>query len=616
MTNDYKNLENIAKNLLKTHDLDVIEGSLISFYLKKNIINEDIIENEFILKYLTYTSEAVMAYLEIEFDEFPLIVLVNIFELMLERNVVKNNGIVFTPIYIVDHIIDNTIFNITNSNKNFKKIKILDPASGSGIFLIRIIEKIYEFTNFPIEDIIQNNIFGIEINKSNLIRSKLAINMIAIKNGYFNNLNLNIKQFDSLKVDWNYIFNIDGFDFIIGNPPYIKTQNMDNKRVKYLRENFETTKKGGINIFYAFIEHSMKYLSKSGKLSFIIPNNFLVIKSAKELRNYINKNKYLESIIDFTHNMIFKPVMTYNCIIIMSKENNNIIKYKIINKTDDIESKLNDIDYLEMKCNNLDDNRWNFITSDVINNIKKIEQFETKIEKYIKTGIATLKDSVYILKHNDKGGFYVKLENKKYYIENEILRNFYKISNIDKNKKISDSMYRIIFPYFRINNKTEIMREEDIKEKFPICYEYLTVSKDILNTRSSSSIKSLEWYEYGRSQGINVFGKKILFPTFSDKPNFTLDNNKKSLFSNGYAIYENNDIELELLTKIMNSYIVEYYIKNTSYSINGGYYCYQKKYFNNFSIPNFSEEERKYLLKENNKHLIDNFLIEKYKLKF
>ena len=147
-----------------------------------------------------------------------------------------------------------------------------------------------------------------------------------------------------------------------------------------------------------------------------------------------------------------------------------------------------------------------------------------------------------------------------------------------------------------------------MKKKFIKTDKYFLDIKNILLERDNGKIDKNLWYAYGRSQGLNKFGKKILFPTFSDIPKFTVVDNKNSLFCNGYAIYENDYFELDVLVKILHSYI-----KNTSYSIEGGYYCYQKKYREKFSLPVLSKEELLFI-KENKKKEIDEMLIRKYNL--
>ena len=121
----------------------------------------------------------------------------------------------------------------------------------------------------------------------------------------------------------------------------------------------------------------------------------------------------------------------------------------------------------------------------------------------------------------------------------------------------------------------------------------------------------MSWYAYGRTQGLSKFGKKLLFPTFAGYPHFTQIDDENSLFCNGYAIFDEGNLDFSLLQRILNSSVMNYYVSKTSYPIEGGYYCYQKKYIEHFSIPNFSSEEAKqlYSLKEDE---FEKFLICKY----
>ncbi len=92
------------------------------------------------------------------------------------------------------------------------------------------------------------------------------------------------------------------------------------------------------------------------------------------------------------------------------------------------------------------------------------------------------------------------------------------------------------------------------------------------------------------------------------------------MFCNGYAIFEkqkqglfqDDNFKLDLLAKILNSRVMDYYIKKTSVSIEGGYPCFQKNFIELFGIPEFSEKDIQYLLKTEKKEDLDNFLIKKY----
>lgn len=182
--------------------------------------------------------------------------------------------------------------------------------------------------------IFNNLIFGIDIDKDNVRRCKILLNIFVLLNGESNALlQPNIKCSNSLQINWNEFFGVKSFNFIIGNPPYVNTHDMNKTTIKFLKDNFSTTQSGVFNIFYAFVEQAMKFLDENGKLGYIVPNNFLTIKSATNLRTFLSTNYYLTRIIDFSDNMIFSPVRTYNCIIQLSKKVNKKFEYCIIKKT-------------------------------------------------------------------------------------------------------------------------------------------------------------------------------------------------------------------------------------------------------------------------------------------
>ena len=119
-------------------------------------------------------------------------------------------------------------------------------------------------------------------------------------------------------------------------------------------------------------------------------------------------------------------------------------------------------------------------------------------------------------------------------------------------------------------------------------------------------------------------------PTFSQHPRFLLVE-QEGFFTNGYGLYyreqETNGMFAELINpitkienidvvqKILNSYVMDYYVSKTSVAIEGGYPCYQKNFIENFNIPDLTENEIETLRSLNDSEEIDDFLIEKYQIK-
>ncbi len=536
--------------------------------------------------------------------------IIEFFESLLEENDIDGNGIVFTPQYIANYITQNIFSNLDTYDST---LSIIDPGCGCGIFLITAAEYIASKFNVDIDTVIENNIYGIDIDENNVRRCSLILQLLSAKhNGSYTTIKTHIICRDSLKCNWSQEFHIDSFDYIIGNPPYVNPHILNKDTVTYLKKHFVTTKNGVFNLFYAFIEYAMEHLSLQGMLGYIVPNNFLTIKSALELRKLLQERRYLLRILDFGDNMIFKPVRTYNCILILSKEKKEEFEYCTIPKHNDISLQLSSISYYKIPFERLDKNGWKLVDKITFKNLQKIESQMISIKDFIRTGIATLRDNVYLV-DKDQTGYFKESGGEKIYIESGLVKPIYKIPELKLHDNIEDAKRYIIFPYVKSKNGYILIDEETFTTKYPNTYFYLKSQKANLDSRDNGKGAAHAWYAYGRTQGLNKYGKKLLFPTFSNKPKFIFIDNEESLFCNGYAVFENDTFELDILQKILNSRLMDYYVSNTSYSIEGGYYCYQKKYVERFSLPCFTPKEIDFI-RHASKNELDNFLWTYYSL--
>ncbi len=599
--------ENI-KYLVKTYSVEDIENAAIKHFLYSNT-QGFVFVNKLINNRISNVNDDCLKYLINNIKIKSLNDLDKFFESIISQKTKTENGIVFTPDFVSDYIVKNTIKNFDDTTK------IIDPSCGCGIFLISILNYLKKkYKNKNIIDFIEKNIYGIDLDKNNVERLKIILSLYCIVNGYdVEEIEFNIAQADAIFSDWNDLFGIEKFDYIVGNPPYINNHDLKEEYIEKLKNNFTTTVEGTFNIFYAFIEHSMKFLKDDGMLGYIVPNNFIHIQSAKELRKFIKNNHYLNRIIDFKDNTIFYPILTYNCIIFLSN-NNSKYKFAQIERNENIKGLFSNIKYNTSSIDNLDDNGWKLVSDDSVFNIKQIENKAIKLDTYIKIGIATLRDKVFKIDEklydNNKKMFYKEIEGEKYYIENDLINDYIKVSKF----KYGDTPGKIIFPYHIKENGVIPVTEKELQDNYPLAYKYFLKEKETLDERDTDgSLDNTPWFLYGRSQGLNNWTRKIIFSTFNENPNFIPCDYNTAVFSNGYSIVGVN-LDEDVLLKILNSCIMKYYIDNTSYSISGNYKCYQKKYVKNFSIPELTSEDIKFIKNNKGKEL-DEFLIKLYNLK-
>ncbi|WP_283607037.1 HsdM family class I SAM-dependent methyltransferase [Faecalispora anaeroviscerum] len=539
----------------------------------------------------------------------------SVLEEMVDLQERGKNGVVFTPHYIADYILKHaTPFPFP------EHCRVIDPACGSGSFLLPAAEVLHRISGKPMREIISEHLYGIDISEDQTRRSRVLLTLLALlTDGTADGLSFHIATADSLSCDWTDLFGCADFDAIVGNPPYLNTHTIPQKDAERLKKSFLTTRKGTFNLFYAFIEQSLRFLSKRGTLGFIVPNNYLSISSAEELRRLLGENRAVSRVIDFGENLVFEPIHTYSSLLFLNRRENHTVAYAALEKSENLPEALSRAILRQTDWDGLNPAGWKFLSETERQNIERIEQAGQPIRNQIKIGIATLRDSIYFLDGFDAntGLFYQERGGVRYWIEPGAVRAIDKISELSNEAAMPGERKHILFPYTGTpddGTPYRILEEEQLAAHFPLCYQYLLDCRPVLAARDKGKPNPVAWYAYGRSQGLNCRGPKLLFPMFSRKPKFLPEPDGEILFCNGYAITQGGRYPLEVLAKILNSDVMEYYISRVSYCLKGDYKCYQKKYLRNFSIPEFSEAEIRFLLSESSPEEIDSYLFEKYRL--
>ena len=603
------------KSLLKVYDPFDIEKAITINYIRKK--QYDLRNYPALYQYVT--SGNIDQRLAKDIDSLNHLSLDEIIidmELLIPSKDKKNNGAFFTPAYIVDYIINHIAPN--------DKDKIADISCGSGAFIIGAIKYLKFKYNKSLDLILKENIFGADILSYNVRRTKILIMLYALSVGeVISDKDINILNIDSLKYNWNICF-----DVIIGNPPYVKFQDLENEIRNYLYENWETTKFGTYNLYFAFFELGLKLLSEKGKLGYITPNNYFTSLSGECLRNYFQNKRCIDCIVDFNSTKVF-DVQTYTAITFINKKQNSGINYARIDEEQKPQDFVKNILFTENAYDDLNVRKWRLLCGVERENISKIENVGFPIGHLfdICVGIATLKDEVYFIDPiNDDGTYFEFIkEGRIFRVEKDITRPLIKISDMKNQSDVISNRRRIIFPYEKRSSKILPIEEIDMKCKFPMCYDYFDNVRGVLANRSKGKHIYEPFYAYGRTQGLNRTGIKILTPTFSQYPRFMLDCQEEGFFTNGYGIYfcNNNSMfanpislieNIDVLLKILNSYVMHYYVKKTSVSIEGGYPCYQKNFIEKFSIPDLTDKEVSEIRCLDNLDDIDKYMIKLYHL--
>lgn len=432
-------------------------------------------------------------------------------------------GVYYTPEYIVKYIVENTLGEKIKgkSPDEIKNIKILDPACGSGSFLLGAFDYLIEYHKMfyaenknsrkykddfiitPDDDIrltmrkkseiIKNNIFGVDIDLQATEVAIMSLYLKLLDEGFdkgqmllfmkghiLPDMTNNIKcgnslietdyfngQIDFDNVEWKKVNPYDWnntikFDIIIGNPPYVDSETMTllfpNER-EYISNKYETTK-GNWDLYIPFIEKSFKLLNYDGRLSFITPNKWLSMNYGSSLRNYINK--YLIILSDFTNIKVFSDANICSIVFVAENKISDKINIKVFDdKLNYIEKYINKTEY-----NNIDN--FGLYFSSNLPLINKLLKFDNKLGAYCDiSGAFTTSEAYelipYISEYKDSSCNYLK------FINTGTLERFHTLWGVEYTT------------YLKTKYNKPIIRISDLKKHFPKRFDRFNRPKIIIS---------------------------------------------------------------------------------------------------------------------------------------
>lgn len=608
-----KELKNIIS--IFSEDETSLNKIIVSAFIQANGIK---VRNNTLIKSLIIVENSELSQytqldVKLTFDD-----LIEAFELAIPKNEQIVNGAVYTPNCIKTFIVENSFSKIEKPHQN---VLVADIACGCGAFLYTVSCKLKSETNKTFYQIFSENIFGLDISKSSIHRTEILLSLLALANGEDENeFKFNLHCANALSFDWlkneTRIKANKGFDLIVGNPPYVRTKNID-QASKTLLSNWTVTKSGNPDLYIPFFEIGLTQLNDNGVLGYITVNSFYKSVNSRQLRKYLQEKEYDLSIIDFGHEKLFEKKSAYTCICIISKKQSTTVSFKKESSSTLTRNGLKSFNKIPYK--DLDFHKgWLLNDNAIIENIKRIESAGKPLgEKYkIRNGIATLSNNIYIFKPVSETEEYFILDQngKKYEIEKGICRDIIKPNILKHEYEIETVKEKVIYPYTNRISPPTLMNEKYLKTNFPKTHKYLLDNKETLLSRDKGNSDYGAWYAFGRTQALSDKGYKLLFPYMTKNPHFVFTDQKDMLIYCGYAIFNESHQELKILKRILESKVFEYYMANTSKPYSGGFFSYAKNYVKNFGICELNEQDRYFLSNGATKEEVDEFLIDKYEI--
>ena len=402
--------------------------------------------------------------------------------------------------------------------------------------------------------------------------------------------------------DWEVEFGGKGFDAIIGNPPYIRVQNMvhyspmEYRFYKDRHSGYRTASADLLDKYFLFIERAWTLLNENGVVGYIVPHKFMNIASGLQLRRFLSISGAVRKIIHFGTYQVFKNRSTYTCILILGKQSEKFFQIAFIK---DWARFLFDhqasFDCYEMDT--LSERPWTFIPSQISNQLEakaaKCVPLADMVDVFV--GLQTSADDIYIITPNSEDQEYVYFcdkYGKERKVEKGILRKCIYDAQLEKYLPVVPNSY-IIFPYSEENGKQKLMEYSVLQDEFPCVLDYLHDFKSALDKRSVNAKRTdRNWYVFGRSQSLNRFtrGEHLIWPVLSVGSNYVYDKDVVMFTGGGNGPYYGIEMKagseesIFYIQAVLNHWLMELLVKNSASSFRGDYYSHGKQFVERLPI--------------------------------
>jgi len=576
-------------------------------------------------------------------------------------------GVYYTPKYIVDYIVKEAVGKTIQRKtpKQIEKVRILDPACGSGSFLIGAFQCLIDYhTRWYLEHpedqvrhahpsldfmrdvqtdpdgghrlsvfrkakILRNNLYGVDIDPQAVEITMMSLYLKALegeksqlppKCSLLPELKYNVMCGNSLiapnereqlnffedkngdrinAFDWRAgfpeIMTAGGFDAVIGNPPYIRVQTLQQWapfEVEFYKQHYTAASSGNYDIYVVFVEKGLSLLKKDGVLGFILPHKFFNAKYGEALRGVIAEGKHLSHVVHFGDQQVFEGATNYTCLLFLAKSGRQTFQFERVNDLGEWRNNGQSAKGL-IGARRATSSAWNFNVGDGTALFRKLSGTAIKLgdlAERMAQGIRTSANDVYVLDLISVGPRVVTAHSKQ--LDRDVTIEAAAVSPFLLGREIkaygiAPSGRVVIIPYGMEGGHSALVSEEAFRKRFPRTYAYLLDNKPYLSAREQGRMRGRDWYGYIYPKNIEVMSSaKILVPDIADRASFAFDETGEYAFTSGYGIILGTQVKEspKYILGLLNSKVLDWYFKRISTTLRGGFFRYFTQYMENLPI--------------------------------
>lgn len=397
------------------------------------------------------------------------------------------------------------------------------------------------------------------------------------------------------------------FDLVVGNPPYMSTENMrkyDRVEFDYVKENY-TTAYQQFDKYFLFVEFAVRHLDAGGVLGVVIANKWMIVEAAAKLRPLLRSGVTVRRLINFRHVQVFEDKEIYVCSLVAKRAAGSDFEYAEPDSMGHFVEGAGAHRTLTQQHLPKEDRAAWVLPADTDeelvlagirhNSIPMAEVVEAR------NGVQTSLNRVYLIKNPTVANGIVEfdLDGKHWRIEEDVTRPYLDDSTGVRSHFEVQADARIIYPYRKTTaaqNRSgfEVIPEADMRANYPLAAKFFDAYRSEIDGRGDVSARERQkaFYVYGRTQAIGyaVNAPKIFYTVNQRGEKYGLDTTGIVYQSGGtageVALYPRDlGYSLDFVLALLDQKPIEFFLRKRGSPFRGGYYARGTAVMNDVPVP-------------------------------
>ena len=387
-----------------------------------------------------------------------------------------------------------------------------------------------------------------------------------------------------------------GFDAIVGNPPYIRIQTIQESSphsVEYFKNHYTAAAKGNYDIYVVFVEKALALLKPKGTIGYILPHKFLNAKYGEPIRERLAKGRNVSQIVHFSDEQVFDGATTYTCLLFAKKEPQTSCEFVSVEDLDEWQKTGVGLK-AQIPSASFSPSEWNLSAAEGADLFKRLTLFPDKLgdAATLFVGLQTSADTVFLFKECKLSNCdLTKVSSKELgtevSLETALLKPVIRSGEIGRYWAKPSAL--VLFPYGIQNGKAELIPESKLKKDYARAWAYLADNKSLLAGREHGKFANCGWHQLYPKNLDFWEQSKIMIPYMVTRLSAFYDTGGcyfVNVTTGGFGMTVRPDFgDLKYFTGLLNSKILDWFFKRVSTTFHGGYFAANKQFLVQLPIP-------------------------------